>query len=155
MAGKASFRTTANRVAATIPSTIDPRTFRACRQAVTSRPKKKTIKSGEVNRGLSVTHVSGCICTSPAFCRPMKAMNSPIPTAIPFRRLALIVSSNIRCTPNSESNRNNTPEMNTTPSATCQASVSPARTAASPAAAGIAENTKKKFSPMPGAWATG
>ena len=46
--------------------------------------------------------------------------------------------------------RNNTPEMNTAPSAACQPSAKPAAVAA-----GIAENTKKKFCPIPGACAIG
>ncbi len=48
--------------------------------------------------------------------------------------------------PTSERIKKSTPETKTTPSATCHPLANPAAVAA-----GIAENTKKKFSPMPGA----
>ncbi len=80
----------------------------------------------------------------------MKAMNSPMPAAMAFLRLGLMASKIISRRPTSERIRNSTPEMNTVPRATRQPLAKPAAVAA-----GIAENTKKKFSPMPGACAMG
>src|SRR5438874_10819506 len=65
-------------------------------------------------------------------------------------RLGLIALKISSRNPTSDKIKNSTPETNTTPSATCQPLEKPAA-----AAAGSAEKTKKKFSPIPGACAIG
>ena len=89
-------------------------------------------------------------------------MNSPMPTAMPSRMLGLMALRIASRTPKMERSRNKRPERKTTPSAICQGVVEPGtirpawtRASISALAAGIAEKTKKKFSPMPGAWAIG
>ena len=62
---------------------------------------------------------------SPACWRPMNAMNSPMPTAMPFRMLGLIASMTASRTRSSVSRMNATPDRNTIPSAVCQASGTP------------------------------
>ena len=143
-------KATASAVAPTMPHRIEPRTLRTCSTAVSSSPAKNTSKSGEAKWGFIFTAVPGSLTMSPAFCKPMKAMNRPMPAAMPFFRLGLRALKIISRNPTSDRIRNSTPEMNTVPSATSQALAKPAA-----AAAGRAENTKKKFSPMPGAWAMG
>ena len=80
----------------------------------------------------------------------MKAMNSPMPAAIACRMLGLIAFITASRAPTSDSTRNSTPETNTAPSAVAHGTAAPAA-----AAIGTAVKTKKKFSPMPGAWAIG
>jgi hypothetical protein len=80
----------------------------------------------------------------------MNAMNNPMPPAMAPFKLGLIEFITISRAPPSESARNSTPETNTTPSAVAHGTARPAA-----AAAGMTEKTKKKFSPMPGACATG
>ncbi len=86
----------------------------------TSRPTKNTIRSGEAKCGFSFTAVPGSLTISPAFCRPMKAMNSPMPMAMPFFMLGLMASISVSRTPTSDSSRNSTPEKKTTPRPICQ-----------------------------------
>ena len=148
--GKTSFKPTVSAVAEAMPQRIEPRTRRANSTAVTSRPVKNTIRSGDVKCAFSFTAVPGSLTIKPAFCRPMKAMNRPMPAAMPFLRLGLTALKINSRRPTSERIRNSTPEINTAPSATCQPLAKPAAVAA-----GMAEKTKKKFSPMPGAWAMG
>ncbi len=155
-------RTSESKVAARIPQRMAPRMRRACSPAVSSRPKKKTKRSGEASRGLSRTPVPGSLTITPAFSRPMKAMNRPIPTAMPFLMLGLIAASSISRTPIKESARKRIAEMKITPRPICQGVVAPtvrspafARAAIQVLAAGSSERTKKKFSPIPGAWAMG
>ena len=92
----------------------------------------------------------GSLTISPAFCNPMKAMKSPMPAAMACFMLGLIEFMTASRAPTSDSTRNSMPDTNTAPSAVAQGTVAPAA-----AAAGIAVNTKKKFSPMPGACAMG
>ena len=146
----ASLSIIASPVAATIPQSIEPRTLRACSTAVVNKPTKNTIKSGEAKCAFSFTAEPGSLMISPVFCKPMNAMNSPMPAAMPFFRLGEMALKIISRNPISERIRNKTPEIKTQPSATCQPFAKPAAVAA-----GITENTKKKFSPMPGAWAMG
>ena len=129
-----------------IPQRIDPRTLRACSAAVTSNPKKNTSRSGDARCAFNFTAVPESFKITPASCKPMNAMNSPIPTAMPFFMLGLTASKIISRSPSSDRIKNSTPEMKTAPSAACQPSANPAAVAA-----GIAENTKKKFCPIPGA----
>ena len=140
----------ANAVATTMPQRIDPRTRRPYRTAVVRRPTKNTMESGDAKCVFSFTAVPASLMITPACCNPINAMKSPIPVAIPFFRLGLTALKISSRNPTSDKIKNNTPETNTTPSATCHPFVKPAAVAA-----GSAEKTKKKFSPMPGAWAMG
>ncbi len=76
-------------------------------------------------------------------------MNSPMPTAMPFRMLGLMASITASRTPKMVSRMKATPDRNTIPSAVCQASGTPIPPSA------MTTVTKKKFSPMPGASAIG
>jgi len=133
-----------------MPQRIEPRIFFACSTALVSSPTKNTIKSGELKCAFSFTAETGSLTIRPVFCMPMNAMNSPIPAAIAHFMLGEMALKIISRRPTSDKIRNRTPEMNTTPSATCQSSTKPAALAA-----GIVENMKKKFVPMPGACAMG
>jgi len=133
-----------------MPHKIEPRTFRACNTAVVNKPTKNTIRSGDAKCAFNFTPVPGSLRMTPAFCKPMNAMNSPMPAAMLFLMLGLTALKIISRRPTSERIRNNTPDTNTQPRATCQPFAKPAAVAA-----GMAENTKKKFSPIPGACAMG
>ena len=137
-------------VATTMPQRIEPRTRRACNTAVVNKPMKNTIRSGDEKCVFNFTAVPGSLIITPACCSPMNAMNRPIPAAIPFFILGLTELKISLRNPISDRIKKNTPDTNTTPSATCQLLENPAA-----AAPGIAEKTKKKFSPMPGACAIG
>jgi hypothetical protein len=154
-----SFTTIANIVAPRIPKSIDPRTRRTWRTAVSISPKKKIMRSIDPKLGFNLTRVPGFntppwieaeVTINPAFCSPINAINRPIPTAMAFFILGLMAFKIISLTPTRESRRNRTPEINTTPNPTCQEFVNPAAVAA-----GIAVKTKTKFSPIPGACAMG
>ena len=109
--GRPSFSAAANAVDAAMPKMIDPRTRRACSAAVTSRPRKNTIRSGEANCGLSFQPPSSLFPRSKwAVLMPMTTMNSPMPTAMPLRMLGLIASISFSRTPSVESSRKTTPE---------------------------------------------
>ena len=82
-----------------MPKRIDPRTRRACKKAVTISPKKNTIMSGEANCTFIFTQVPGSGITRCVNCRPIKAMNSPMPTAMPLRMLGLMASMSFSRTP--------------------------------------------------------
>ena len=86
-----SCRPTARSVAARMPQKIAPRTPSAISPAVTSKPKKKMIRSGEAKCGFKLGP-AGEKWTRPAVFMPITAMNSPMPTAIALRRLGLMVS---------------------------------------------------------------
>ena len=98
---------------------------------------------------LSPTSVPGFATISPPFRRPINAMNNPMPTAMPFRMLGLIASITASRTLSSVNTRKATPEMNTRPSAVCHALEMPS------APRLMTTDTKKKFSPIPGASAIG
>ena len=87
---------------------------------------------------------------SPVFCKAMNVMKSPMPAAMPFFMLGEMALKIISRSPINDRIKNNRPDTNTQPSATCQPLAKPAAVAA-----GITVNTKKKFSPMPGACAMG
>ncbi len=108
--GNPSLNPTARSVAAMMPRMIEPRTRRACSAAVTSRPTKKTIRSGEANCGLSFQPVAGSSSSKCVLFMPISTMNSPMPTAMPLRMLGLIASINFSRTPSIESSRKTTPE---------------------------------------------
>ena len=133
-----------------MPHRIEPRTLRACSTAVVSRPAKNTIRSGEAKCAFNFTAEPGSLTMTPAFCSPMNAMNRPMPAAIAHFMLGLTALKIISRRPASDRIKNKIPDTKTVPRATCQLLVKPAA-----AAAGMAENTKKKFSPMPGACAMG
>ena len=133
-----------------MPQRIEPRTRRACRTAVVIRPMKNTIESGEARCAFNFTAEPGSLMITPDCCNPMNAINNPIPAAMPFFMLGLTELKISSRNPTSDRIKNSTPDTNTTPSATCQPLAKPAAVAA-----GIAEKTKKKFSPMPGACAIG
>ena len=71
--------------------------------------------------------MTGSFSINPAFCSPMKAMNRPMPTAMPPRRLGLIASTIAWRRPESVTIRNSTPDTKTTPKATCQGSGGPSQ----------------------------
>ena len=98
----------------------------------------------------SPTAVPGSLTINPAFCSPMNAMKRPMPAAIACFMLGLIAFITASRAPASDSTRNSTPDTNTAPSAVAHGTTAPAA-----AATGIAVNTKKKFSPLPGACAMG
>ena len=104
---------------------------------------------GSVTFGLSLSNVPGASTTTPAFRSPMNAIKRPIPTAIPFFRLGLtpsIMAARMRI---ADRMRKRTPAMNVIPRATFQDCEKPA------AVRPMTTETKKKFSPMPGACAMG
>ena len=59
--GNENLIATVSAVAAKIPHTIEPRTRRACSPAVTSSPKKNTIRSGEANWARTWEIASGSV----------------------------------------------------------------------------------------------
>jgi hypothetical protein len=99
--------------------------------------------------GLIATSVPAFGTMMPALRSPMNAMNRPMPAAMALRMLGLIASMIASRTPTSDSTRNRTPATNTSPSATRHGSATPA------APRVMITDTKKKFSPMPGASAMG
>ena len=103
----------------TIPISIAPRTFHTLKAAISSSPNSASAAPGAL-RSPSATSVAGLATTIPAFLRPMKPMNSPIPPATAANRCTGIADTINWRTPVSVSTRNATPEMNTQPSATGQ-----------------------------------
>ena len=108
--GKPSFRTTERSVEPRMPQMIDPRTLRACKDAVNISPKKNTIKSGEAKRGFSVQPVIGSVSSKFVFFMPINTIKNPMPMAMPLRMLGLMASISFSRTPSIERMRNNTPE---------------------------------------------
>ena len=87
--------------------------------------------------------------TTPPSTRPMNVMNRPMPTAIPLRMLRLMAFRIASRMPEAEISQKMTPDTKTMPSAVCQALGMPR------AVTLMMTDTKKKFSPMPGASAIG
>src|SRR5262249_41880190 len=150
MCGNAILKRHAKAVARTMPQRRERRTGRACKTAVVKTPTKKTIKAGDAKCAFILTAGPESLTITPACCNPMNAINKPIPAAILFFRLGLIELKISLRNPISDKIKKSTPETNTTPSATCPPLAKPAAVAA-----GSAEKTKKKFSPIPAACAIG
>ena len=71
------------------------------------------------------TNVAGWATMILALRKPMKAMNRPIPAAVPYFRQSGMPFTIISRTLVSVSRRKSMPEMNTTPSAVCQGTPRP------------------------------
>ena len=103
-------------VSTRMPISMAPLTLRACSTAISTIPARVSRAVG-VFRLPSATVVAGLATTSPAFFRPMKAMNRPMPAAVAASRGLGIERTISWRTPTSVSSRKAIPEMKTQPSA--------------------------------------
>ena len=123
-----------------MPISIAPGTFFAYRKPVMASPIMANSAGPEVISP-SKTKVASSFTTTPAFCRPIKAINSPMPAPTAYLRfngIALTIASRIFVIVRSINIR---PSMNTAVSANCQEYPMPRHTV----------YTKNAFNPIPGA----
>lgn len=134
----------ASTVVTNIPRSIAPFIFRAINTPVTSIPTKDNAVLND-NILPKVTRVATLPTTIPAFCKPMKAMNAPIPHPIEQRKhsgMAAMIACRKRVT---VSIKNATPETKTAPNAVCHGNPMPRQTV----------YVKNADIPIPGASAMG
>ena len=102
----------ANRAVTSIPMRIAPWTLREYRNTVNpilNRPRR-TLTSDRSPNDTSVPEPPTRI---PAFMRPTKAMKQPIPADIPHLRPTGMESNTLFLTPETETRRNNAPDITT------------------------------------------
>ena len=105
-----------------------PGTRHAVRAAIAARPRAARIGSGWV-RLPTVTKVFGSSWIRPAFFRPIRARNRPIPALIAiFSDVGMALITHSR-TGRMLRTMNSMPEMTTAPRATCQGTSMPRTTA--------------------------
>ena len=141
------FTITARTVEAMIEIRIAPRTLRTNRTRVSSRPKAKTTTGQPSSRPVepSCTGTGGTAVrlTKPASTRPMKAMNSPMPTLIACLRANGIASRIVCRSPVRTSSTMPKPSITTRPIASGQVMV------------GARVKATREFRPSPVAMASG
>ena len=76
----------------TIPIKIAPGTFIAIKMTVKVKPKSVIQTAGELNLP-KVTKLESLLTMSLPFCKPMKAMNKPIPAEIAYFKSCGIAST--------------------------------------------------------------
>lgn len=127
-----------------IPAIMPPLKPRATRASVSTSPNTAS-NTGPCVKSPSFRYVTGSATTIPPFFRPIKAMNSPMPTAMAnfrLRGMALSTASRRLVRTNSVTSR---PSTTTTAIACCQERPMPS----------ISVNATMAFSPRPEARATG
>ena len=132
------------KVSVTIEIKIAPVTRFTIRTIVKIMPMSANITAGS-ERSPSCTKVAGLSTISPAFLRPIKAMNKPMPHCTPILREGGIDSAILVRTPVRERSKKRMPFHKTIPSAASHGISRPRQMV----------NAKKAFKPMPGANAIG
>ena len=98
---------------------IAPVTFLINSTMVSKMPATASMVAGS-DRSPIVKNVAGWSTTMPAFFKPIKAMNNPIPHCTPILSAAGIASAILVRTPVTDNSKNRIPFQNTIPSAASQ-----------------------------------